>query len=87
MKNFIHSFVGFRSVVLQPKVEDKKTPQMLVSITDGENCTNDVHEENNKENSRPTEKENEPEDETSSTQIIPWRAQLRKTNSKLSLLD
>ncbi|KAK6630414.1 hypothetical protein RUM43_014759 [Polyplax serrata] len=76
-----------RSVVLQPKVEDKKTPQILVSITDGENCTNDVHEENNKENSRPTEKENEPEDETSTTQIIPWRAQLRKTNSKLSLLD
>ena len=40
-------------------------------------------EDNNKENSRPDEKDEDNE----AAQIIPWRAQLRKTNSKLSLLD
>lgn len=40
-------------------------------------------EDNNKENSRPDEKDEDNEE----AQIIPWRAQLRKTNSKLSLLD
>lgn len=57
-------------------------------------------EENNKENSRPQQKskvdgeqtieeeeEKMAEGDDDTTQIIPWRAQLRKTNSKLSLLD
>ncbi|KZC11519.1 hypothetical protein WN55_03078 [Dufourea novaeangliae] len=30
---------------------------------------------------------NDPEDEEDNAQIIPWRAQLRKTNSKLNILD
>lgn len=40
-------------------------------------------EDNNKENSRPDDRDEDDE----AAQIIPWRAQLRKTNSKLSLLD
>lgn len=52
--------------------------------------------ENNKENSKPTSqihKElsscnyHEQEDEEEPAQIIPWRAQLRKTNSTLNLLE
>lgn len=49
-------------------------------------------EENNKENNVPESKEtaeneareNEADEQT---HIIPWRAQLRKTNSKLNLLE
>lgn len=46
-------------------------------------------EENNKENSRPNQDDDDEEEqeEQEAAQIIPWRAQLRKTNSKLSLLD
>lgn len=43
----------------------------------------------NKENNQPAERK-EPEvrrDEEETTPIIPWRAQLRKTNSTLNLLE
>lgn len=51
-------------------------------------------EENNKENNIPegkqhsdTDKRNDDEENESNSHIIPWRAQLRKTNSKLNLLE
>lgn len=46
-------------------------------------------EENNKENDVPDRKENcEAKSESEEpARIIPWRAQLRKTNSKLNLLE
>ncbi|XP_075238269.1 espin protein forked [Lycorma delicatula] len=46
--------------------------------------------ENNKENSKPDPKDNTKanvDEDDNTTQIIPWRAQLRKTNSKLNLLE
>lgn len=50
--------------------------------------SNETSEDNNKENSRPDVKESErAEEEEDDTQIIPWRAQLRKTNSKMNLLE
>lgn len=70
-------------------MEDKKSPQVVIKVNDKEPQLNEVPEENNKENSRPEGKENEQEEERGEedAQIIPWRAQLRKTNSKLSLID
>lgn len=52
-------------------------------------------EENNKENSVPEckmngndgEKRKQEEEGEEQSHIIPWRAQLRKTNSKLNLLE
>lgn len=49
-------------------------------------------QENNKENSIPeptenVENEKREKEAEEQTHIIPWRAQLRKTNSKLNLLE
>lgn len=46
-------------------------------------------EENNKENDVPDQKEiyDEKRESEEPARIIPWRAQLRKTNSKLNLLE
>jgi hypothetical protein len=45
-------------------------------------------EDGNKENKTPEQQASSKEDNNEeSAQIIPWRAQLRKTNSKLSLLE
>ncbi|XP_044739006.1 espin [Chrysoperla carnea] len=52
-------------------------------------CTNKQNEESNKENCNKTSVEtNDRKDvDEEESNIIPWRAQLRKTNSKLSLID
>jgi hypothetical protein len=46
-------------------------------------------EDGNKENKTPEQQEASSKEDTNDepAQIIPWRAQLRKTNSKLSLLE
>lgn len=46
-------------------------------------------EENDKENDLPDQKEmyGERKESEEPARIIPWRAQLRKTNSKLNLLE
>lgn len=86
--NNFTKYSDFRVTLYTPKVnEDKKTPPVLQKVCDmnGENVS-DEDNNNNKENSRPGERGEEIEDQEE-PQIIPWRAQLRKTNSKLSLLD
>lgn len=66
-----------------PAPEEKKT---LVEV---EAKTEEMPE--NKENSKPEivnkSDGNSKDDEEETTQIIPWRAQLRKTNSTLNLLE
>lgn len=54
-----------------PQPEEKKNEQ-----------TNNNNDEKNNNNNN-----NNDDDDDSNVHIIPWRAQLRKTNSKLNILD
>ncbi|XP_043504259.1 J domain-containing protein DDB_G0295729 [Polistes fuscatus] len=68
-----------------PAVKIEIAPKRDVSPATTGGCNNRKEEKN--ENNT-DEKGNEPRDDDSDDgQIIPWRAQLRKTNSKLNILD
>lgn len=90
----------YRNIIYTPKVvDDVRT----VKPHDLDDCwrQHQLHQNNNntnQQNGTDNNKENKPEiiieppkeDDKKSeedTNIIPWRAQLRKTNSKLNLLD
>lgn len=92
--NVVTYFFGSRSTIYTPKVIDESKAQKLYesqSEHKNEESKEDIN--NNRENehsgySTPTtmisENDNQSDDEQN---IIPWRAHLRKTNSKLNLLD
>jgi hypothetical protein len=75
-------------------VDDKKTKpskpeEVLRQQLPSSTVVSATAEDGNKENKTPDEQQ-VPSKENSGdepAQIIPWRAQLRKTNSKLSLLE
>lgn len=72
---------------ITPNFDDKKMlPSM--QILENNNNNNNYTPRENKENNKPvTLVHKEPETEEEPAQIIPWRAQLRKTNSTLNLLE
>jgi len=71
---------------------------MTVNLSVAPRTSTNIEEDNNKENSIPESKQqnnsdtdtkdnNNNKEGDEQAHIIPWRAQLRKTNSKLNLLE
>lgn len=85
-----------RHTLYTPKVEDpsnKATLKLMPEPNNNNQDEPDYQEEQPREepqvDRKPREEEDEESNESSEEEIaiIPWRAQLRKTNSKLNLLD
>ncbi|XP_050539825.1 espin isoform X4 [Daktulosphaira vitifoliae] len=78
-----------RPTVIQVKPSNTTKVSEMAQITDGQNKENDKPQETEKIEDKsaitePSKHEDEPEEQD---KIIPWRAQLRKTNSTLNLLE
>jgi hypothetical protein len=79
----------------EKKMKPSKPEEVLRQQLPSSNELAPTVEDGNKENKTPEQQQQQQQQEASTkennndepAQIIPWRAQLRKTNSKLSLLE